>query len=413
MLHSIPPTAQASSAVRDHTPGSLDRVGLDAPAGTSTHRTETPEVFRPQPTRFIQSEAQRDIADSFEDSNAAALSPQLAMGQTREDSHDTRHEVGNRTEVCADSQSGPDLDSPTRLVGHVSPPLPLPLEVREEEYNDKDNAIDDDSARPLAQQLRRKRTRRSNSRIQQQTASNCDFDADNSSSSGSEDAVLEDEDYCPSPGASGQEQASYHSIDEAGHKPEGFILAPPHKRRKMGRPQRSSKPYRRSSRLTAPPNMANPSGLHTPVHSPRSMSSQDSVTTANAKAPAAKYEEWPVQGATLKRLTMDGRVTFQLEFSWELCAGGHSPGSQNSSRSKPHIEEKISRTQRSSAAHAFAREEDDLIVKLKDAGLPWPEIHKQFSNEFPQRRSQGSLQVRYSTKLKTRNKQAIRKSNRG
>jgi hypothetical protein len=95
------------------------------------------------------------------------------------------------------------------------------------------------------------------------------------------------------------------------------------------------------------------------------------------------------------------------------CTGGHSPGPQNGSRSKPHREENSGRTQRSSASHVFTQEEDDLIMALKETEcLPWPETHKRFSKEFPQRRSQASLQVRYSTKLKTGSKRATRTSSR-
>lgn len=42
----------------------------------------------------------------------------------------------------------------------------------------------------------------------------------------------------------------------------------------------------------------------------------------------------------------------------------------------------------------------------------WPEIHEKFSDKFPRRRSQGSLQVRYCIKLKS-GKQAGRKSRQG
>jgi hypothetical protein len=43
-----------------------------------------------------------------------------------------------------------------------------------------------------------------------------------------------------------------------------------------------------------------------------------------------------------------------------------------------------------------------LLVQLKEHKLAWSEIHRCFSAVFPKRRSQGSLQVRYCTKLKDR-----------
>ncbi|KAH9231819.1 hypothetical protein K456DRAFT_399088 [Colletotrichum gloeosporioides 23] len=49
---------------------------------------------------------------------------------------------------------------------------------------------------------------------------------------------------------------------------------------------------------------------------------------------------------------------------------------------------------------AFTKDEDRLLCKLKRGGkLCWKEIHRQFSNKFPGR-TIGTLQVRYSTKLK-------------
>jgi hypothetical protein len=128
---------------------------------------------------------------------------------------------------------------------------------------------------------------------------------------------------------------------------------------------------------------------------------------------AAKCEEWPLQGATLKRLIMNGEARFQLEFSWKPCDGGQAPDSHSDNKSQTQRAKRAYRTQRSPASHTFTPEEDDLIVKLKEEQqLRWPEVHKQFSDEFPQRRTQASLQVHYSTKLKTSGKRATRKSSR-
>jgi hypothetical protein len=143
------------------------------------------------------------------------------------------------------------------------------------------------------------------------------------------------------------------------------------------------------------------------------VSSHSSFTAADEEMPAAKYEEWPLQGAALKRLVVNGKVTFQLEFSWEPYVGGHASGSHSGNKFQPQIAKRSHRTQRSPTSHGFTSEEDDLIVKLKEEQqLRWPEIHEKFSDKFPQRRSQGSLQVRYCTKLKS-GKRAERKSRQG
>jgi hypothetical protein len=114
---------------------------------------------------------------------------------------------------------------------------------------------------------------------------------------------------------------------------------------------------------------------YAPVHHASSVSSHDSFTAVDAKMSAAKYEEWPLQGATLKRLIMNGKVTFQLEFSWELCAGDHPRSSHSGKKFQTQKVEELHRTQRSPASHTFTREEKNLIVKLKEEKqLPWSEI---------------------------------------
>lgn len=181
---------------------------------------------------------------------------------------------------------------------------------------------------------------------------------------------------------------------------------------KVGGSQSSPRPRHRGRRRTDRTHTANRSGLHTPAHSASSVSSHDLFVGADAEMPAARYEEWPLQGAMLKRLFVDGKVTFQLQFGWEPCVGDHSPGSHSDNRSQTQGAEGSHRTQRSPASNDYTREEEDLIAKLKEEQqLRWPEIHKQFSEKFPQRRSQGSLQVRYCTRLKMRSgKGATRKS---
>lgn len=51
----------------------------------------------------------------------------------------------------------------------------------------------------------------------------------------------------------------------------------------------------------------------------------------------------------------------------------------------------------------FTIEENRLLTKLKTfPDLTWREIYQRFNEEFPGRRSLGSLQVHYSTALRTR-----------
>lgn len=51
----------------------------------------------------------------------------------------------------------------------------------------------------------------------------------------------------------------------------------------------------------------------------------------------------------------------------------------------------------------YTTNEDKLLDKLRGKdGLSWDDVYKQFNNEFPNRRSRASLQVRYSTKLRSK-----------
>ncbi|KAK3940945.1 hypothetical protein QBC46DRAFT_458630 [Diplogelasinospora grovesii] len=103
----------------------------------------------------------------------------------------------------------------------------------------------------------------------------------------------------------------------------------------------------------------------------------------SVQVPMAKFEEWPLDDVVLKRVTANGLAAFQLQFY-------QSPVKRRTT------------TKRGASIRArFTPEEDDLLVKLKNQGLPWQGIHKKFTDAFPQReRRVGSLQVRYCTKLK-------------
>ncbi|CAI6092351.1 unnamed protein product [Clonostachys chloroleuca] len=419
MLLSYPPTApQAGSAEQSHASNSRGCVDLVTmgKAVTTGHPLKIREVSCPPPSPLSEPDAQCDCSESCGASDAKATAPQHAMEQTQDDSQSIGHALRSCPKECSDSQSTSQASSNSdglrrqreedSLISSAS--LSLYIREEEEERSDKDKAINGNISQPLVQ-LRHKGTRKDCSTPEQGPASNCDSDSDVSSISGSEAAVRGDEDYCPSPSRGEGEQANNDLVDD---EADSSGQAPPCKRRKVGGSQSRPRPRHRGRRLTNRTRTANRSGLHTPVHSASSVSSHDSFVVADAEMPAARFEEWPLQGATLKRLFVDGKVTFQLEFGWEPCASGHAPGSQSANGFHTHIAKRPHRTPRSPASHTFTREEEDLIVKLKEEQqLPWPEIHKQFCDEFPQRRSQGSLQVRYCTRLKKRSvKGATRKS---
>jgi hypothetical protein len=109
----------------------------------------------------------------------------------------------------------------------------------------------------------------------------------------------------------------------------------------------------------------------------------------------AVFDEWPLQNASLKRVTEGSRTTFQLQFAWEPCRANHEREGQGTKR----LRMSNSVVARRCTAQ-FTPDEDAFITKLKrDGSLSWDEIHRRFSSEFPGHRSKAALQVRYSKKL--------------
>ena len=137
----------------------------------------------------------------------------------------------------------------------------------------------------------------------------------------------------------------------------------------------------------------------------------DEEPTSNA---GAAYQEWPMRGF-FKLITIGNEVRYGMEFSLEdvqqLCAAAFplhtsSAGSNASFSARPSrraqpfsacapAENVPSRSKRP----RFTEEEDAKLVDLKERrGWSWEDIQRSFLG-----RSTGSLQVRYSTKLKERN----------
>ena len=128
------------------------------------------------------------------------------------------------------------------------------------------------------------------------------------------------------------------------------------------------------------------------------VSKQDGAVTPSSTAPHS--EEIPIRGfLTLK--TFESKVIYCFSFSQELSPhpGGtyfsRSGGDRGDSEQPPQQEQTTSRSTRHLK---ISPEEDKLLRRLKEEEcLSWDEIAEQFP-----KRSKGTLQVRYSTKLKRR-----------
>ncbi|KAJ9161134.1 hypothetical protein NKR19_g2534 [Coniochaeta hoffmannii] len=116
-------------------------------------------------------------------------------------------------------------------------------------------------------------------------------------------------------------------------------------------------------------------------------------------AVSARFEEWPLENVSLKRVTENGVTTFQLQFSWDSCE--HAT---ESPRSESPVKKRNLAKRGATARAVITPDEDDLLIRLKEVDkLRWQEIHKKFTEAFPGRkRSVATLQVRYCTKLKQR-----------
>lgn len=190
-----------------------------------------------------------------------------------------------------------------------------------------------------------------------------------------------DTEYRPSSTDEENEGNDYHDSDED----EGFQESSC-KRRKFGnssvRPRSPSKRNcpNTSTRENRPRDML-PSAMSPPL------------STEDIDGVRAEFEEWALQNVSLKRVMVNDRAAFQLQFDWDLCMKhGHAVHrGSNGGHKRGH-----------SARARFTREEDALLIKMKEEHeLSWADIHAQFSKRFAWR-SKEALQVRYCTKLKCR-----------
>lgn len=109
----------------------------------------------------------------------------------------------------------------------------------------------------------------------------------------------------------------------------------------------------------------------------------------------ARFEEWPLGGVFLQRITEGSKTTFQLQFDWDsdLCQPLASR-----SVSTPKKRRNLSKILRSASKSSGARwtsEEDEIVRRMKQNGDSWAAIYHALPH-----RSEGTIQVRYSTKLR-------------
>ncbi|EEU33810.1 uncharacterized protein NECHADRAFT_89122 [Fusarium vanettenii 77-13-4] len=232
-----------------------------------------------------------------------------------------------------------------------------------------------------------------------------DSDAD-TESSGSEDGrdipeYARDEDYCPSPPevqGSGSEDDDVDGEEHQDHKRRRVSKSHSCSAHNAATSARDSRRRRRSTRAFAHSLRERDTstlGLSSPTP-PRARSAP-----SEASAVLARFQEWPLENVSMKRVTENGKTTFQFQFDWPLCTNhptvaGMMPDSTRSVATRET-------TKRAPVGRAkYSDDEDSFLIQLKEEEqLGWAEIRRRFAQRFPERGGL-SLQVHYCTKLKYR-----------
>lgn len=164
-------------------------------------------------------------------------------------------------------------------------------------------------------------------------------------------------------------------------------------------------------------------GSESPYPTPQSIDSPSSTsatacqleeTSLHGDAPPldnlhsnSTFDEWPLSGATLKCVNLDGKRTFQIQFTMPLYVGHNSQAAlhadEGSGKSqRPQTLNRRGRRQRAGNTRVrWKPEEDTLLRDLKQQGLSWVDIYSEFQSKYPGR-SIDTLRVRYSSKVMRR-----------
>jgi hypothetical protein len=136
-----------------------------------------------------------------------------------------------------------------------------------------------------------------------------------------------------------------------------------------------------------------------------------SPSAATGAVPVAEYQEWPFHGF-LKRTKIGDDVTYNLEFQLPRspehfylpisadALGNGSDQKAATAAANPHNTVARSKVRPETLQAKRKRvpwtpEENETILKMKEEGCPWEEIHAALPH-----RTLGAMQVQYSTKLK-------------
>ncbi|KAJ3469702.1 hypothetical protein MRS44_003767 [Fusarium solani] len=122
---------------------------------------------------------------------------------------------------------------------------------------------------------------------------------------------------------------------------------------------------------------------------------------SEASAFLARFQEWPLENVSMKRITENGKTTFQFQFEWPLFTN-HVHVNDEISDSTHSVTTRKTRRRAPARRAKYSDDEDNFLIQLKEEEqLEWAEIRRRFAKRFPERGGSG-LQVHYCTKLKNR-----------
>ncbi|KAM6527483.1 hypothetical protein FSOLCH5_003553 [Fusarium solani] len=245
---------------------------------------------------------------------------------------------------------------------------------------------------PFREGLSRRRFRRTSPHTHT-TVQDKDSDADTEGSD-SEDGLdvpecIHDEEYFPSlPDAQGHDSGD--DSEELHCRKRRRVSRSPHASARSAPASARSSRQKRSTRRTA----KLPRGRRTSVCGSESPAPSQTRSVPSDAGTFARFEEWPLRNVSLKRIIEGDKTTFQLQFAWTSDST-----QQHADRSVLHSKGggplKASLSGARSSGGKWTTEEDDTVRTMKQAGRSWAEIQRALPH-----RSKGTIQVRYSTKLK-------------
>ncbi|EXL40104.1 hypothetical protein FOCG_17358 [Fusarium oxysporum f. sp. radicis-lycopersici 26381] len=256
-------------------------------------------------------------------------------------------------------------------------------------------------ARPPSREMPPRRRSRRGSSHAHETLQDKDKDVD-IEGSGSEDDLdipecARDEDYCPSPnqghgsGDDSDDEQHCYKRRKASGSPYSSVRGTPTSARDSRRRKRSTRAvaHSLSERDTSALGLFSRASSHA-----RSVPS-------DASAFLAQFQEWQLENVSMKRITENGKTTFQFQFEWPLCPN-HPHATSVSPDSTRSVAAKKATKRAPVRGAKYTDAEDNFLIQLKEEEqLGWVEIRRRFAERFPKRGGSG-LQVHYCTKLKDR-----------